>query len=174
MMVGASVTLLRLLAGQEKRTSILGGDARATRWSSTGAAALATGAGVPAWPQLRLLLLAGGFAAAGQMLLMLATSIAPASRIGPTQYTQIAWATLIGAFVFGEHPDAMAILGLAIVAAAGPLMLVNEPAPAAGPAAGRGSTGYEPTASIGSTNSSTIAAVQVKRPPPSGSPEIGS
>ena len=60
------------------------------------------------------------------MLLMLATSLAPASRIGPTQYTQIAWATAIGAFVFGEYPDALAIVGLAVVAGAGLLMLVTS------------------------------------------------
>ena len=67
----------------------------------------------------------------------------------------------------------MAILGLAIVAGAGLLMLVNEPSRLRARMRAW-LTGYELTASIGSTNSSTIAAVQVNRPPPSGSPEIGS
>ena len=126
LMIATSVILLRLLSGHEKRTSILGVMV-CYALVFNGVAALATGAGVPGWPQLRLLLLAGGFAAAGQTLLLLATSFAPASRIGPTQYTQIAWATVIGAFAFGEYPDAIAILGLAIVAGAGLLMLVSEP-----------------------------------------------
>ena len=126
LMIATSVILLRLLSGREKRTSIL---AVMVCYALVfnGVAALATGAGVPGWAQLRLLLFAGGFAAAGQTLLMLATSFAPANRVGPTQYTQIAWATAIGAFAFGEYPDAVAILGLAIVAGAGLLMLVSEP-----------------------------------------------
>jgi drug/metabolite transporter (DMT)-like permease len=130
-MVAASVTLLRLLAGRERRTSIL---AVMLGYSLVvnGTAALATGAGVPAWPQLLFLLFAGGFAAAGQMLLMLATSMAPANRIGPTQYTQLVWATLIGAFAFGERPDAVAMLGLAVVAGAGLLTLARA-APAMSP-----------------------------------------
>jgi len=89
-----------------------------------GVAALATGPGVPAWTELRLLLV-GGFAATGQTLLLLATTVAPTNRIGPTQYTT--WATLIGAFAFGEYPDGIAILGLAIVVSAGVRMLVSEP-----------------------------------------------
>jgi drug/metabolite transporter (DMT)-like permease len=126
LMVASSVTLLRSLAGREKRTSIL-----AVMLGSslvvTGTAALATDAGIPAWPELLLLLLAGACGAGGQMLLMLATGMAPANRIGPTQYTQLLWATLIGALIFAEHPDAVAILGLGIVAAAGLLNLVDEP-----------------------------------------------
>ena len=126
MMIGASVILLRLISGQEKRTSILGVMV-CYALMFNGVAALATGAGVPA--------LAGAQAVgAGRRLRrrrtgvpVLATTLAPASRIGPTQYTQIAWATAIGALAFGEFPDALAIVGLAVVAAAGLLMLVNEP-----------------------------------------------
>ena len=50
-MIATSVILLRLLSGREKRTSILGVMV-CYALVFNGVAALATGAGVPAWPEL--------------------------------------------------------------------------------------------------------------------------
>jgi drug/metabolite transporter (DMT)-like permease len=124
--MAGSVLILRKIAGEEKRTSIFG-VMMCYGLAFNGAALVSTGGGFPDAGQLVSLLLAGGFAAAGQILLLLATRSAPASSVAPAHYTQIAWATLIGAVAFGEHPDALALLGLATIAGAG--LLSVKPAP---------------------------------------------
>jgi drug/metabolite transporter (DMT)-like permease len=123
--MAGSVLILRRIAREEKRTSIFG-VMMAYLLAFNGAALLATGGGFPDLRQLAFLRFAGSFAAAGQILLLLAARSAPASRIAPAHYTQIAWAALIGAVAFGEHPDALALLGLAIIVGAG--LLSSKPA----------------------------------------------
>jgi drug/metabolite transporter (DMT)-like permease len=44
---------------------------------------------------------------------------APASLLTPFTYLQIVWATAFGYFLFGQHPDALSGLGMAIVVASG-------------------------------------------------------
>ena len=73
-----------------------------------------------------LLLLAGVFAGIGHILILAATRAAPANRIAPGQYSQIVWAVLLGALFFGEFPDAFALMGMALVAAAGLVTFIRE------------------------------------------------
>ncbi len=82
-----------------------------------------------AWPtsdQWLLLLSFAATAFAAQTLLVVATMYAPADRLGAAQYSQILWALAIGAFFFDEWPDALALVGIAIVVAAGLFIFARE------------------------------------------------
>ena len=57
--------------------------------------------------------------ALGNLLIVLANRQAEASVIAPLIYSQIVIATLLGWLVFGELPDALALMGLAIIVASG-------------------------------------------------------
>lgn len=71
----------------------------------------------------------------GQILMLAAVRRIPASRIVPTQYSQIAWALVIGAALFGEFPDRIALVGIALVVVSGFLNFVTgTPKPASVPA----------------------------------------
>ncbi|MBZ9937757.1 DMT family transporter [Mesorhizobium sp. BR1-1-16] len=76
------------------------------------------------WPTMRevvLLGLCGLLAGAGHLLIMAATRNAPANRIGPTQYSQIVWAVVLGGLLFEELPDALAFAGIGLVLLSGVL-----------------------------------------------------
>ena len=47
---------------------------------------------------------------------------APASLVAPFAYTQLLWVSILGALVFGDFPDAITLLGMAIVVAGGLLV----------------------------------------------------
>lgn len=55
----------------------------------------------------------------GNLLLIMAYRKAEASRMAPFVYTQLIWATLLGAAIFGTVPDAWSIAGLALLLASG-------------------------------------------------------
>jgi drug/metabolite transporter (DMT)-like permease len=57
---------------------------------------------------------------------LVATMYAPADRLGAAQYSQILWALAIGALFFDEWPDALALLGIVIVVAAGLFIFARE------------------------------------------------
>lgn len=81
------------------------------------------------WPtptQWVLLLAFAATAFAAQAFFVVATTYAPADRLGATQYSQILWALVIGALFFDEWPDAMALLGIAIVVGAGLFIFARE------------------------------------------------
>jgi drug/metabolite transporter (DMT)-like permease len=74
----------------------------------------------PATPLLwALLVLLGVFGSVGHYLLIRAFHAAPASRLTPYMYAQIAFATLGGWIVFGHTPDAWTVAGIAIIALCG-------------------------------------------------------
>jgi drug/metabolite transporter (DMT)-like permease len=50
----------------------------------------------------------------------------PAVVVAPMQYSQILWAALYGATLFGEYPDAMTYLGAGIITASGLYILRRE------------------------------------------------
>ncbi|WP_243368716.1 DMT family transporter [Microvirga solisilvae] len=81
------------------------------------------------WPtpsQWGLLLAFAATAFVAQAFFVVATTYAPADRLGATQYSQILWALLIGALFFDEWPDAMALLGIVIVVGAGLFIFARE------------------------------------------------
>jgi drug/metabolite transporter (DMT)-like permease len=55
----------------------------------------------------------------GNLCLILALRMAPASRMAPFVYTQLISATMLGWAVFGTLPDALTLLGLAILVISG-------------------------------------------------------
>jgi drug/metabolite transporter (DMT)-like permease len=120
----ATVLALRALGATEKRITLMG----AVFFGQLGlnGALMLTDFNVPAPRDLTLIVAAGLCAGLGQMLLMAATRAAPASRIAPAQYSQIAWAVGLGAWFFGEIPDLTAIAGIALVTFAGLFTFARE------------------------------------------------
>jgi drug/metabolite transporter (DMT)-like permease len=81
------------------------------------------------WPsmgQWALLLVLGTLGGVGHFLLILAYQRAQASVLAPFAYTQILWATLAGWLLFGELPDAVALVGALVVATGGLFVLWTE------------------------------------------------
>jgi len=75
------------------------------------------------WP---LAVLMGAFGAVGHYALVVAHRVANASAIAPFIYTQMIWMILFGFVLFGDTPDALTLLGTAIIAAAGLYILHRE------------------------------------------------
>ncbi|PBB92021.1 EamA family transporter [Mesorhizobium sp. WSM3864] len=124
-LAATSVILMRSLAQQEKRTTMLG--------VLVGYGLLFNGLGVAATSftlpdanQLIWLVMAGAFTAGGQLLQLLAAKYAPANRIAPTHYSQIVWAVVLGSLFFREDPDLLTMAGLAVLGASGLLTMVRE------------------------------------------------
>jgi drug/metabolite transporter (DMT)-like permease len=78
------------------------------------------------WPELGLMIVIGGLGGTGNMIFIAATRRAPASEIAPVQYSQIAWAIILGAIFYREYPDALAVAGLAVVVGAGILNVISD------------------------------------------------
>ena len=68
----------------------------------------------------------GGSAMAAAAVNVMSYRTAEAAVVAPMQYSQIAWAAFYGWILFGELPDAMTILGLSVIAAAGVYILWRE------------------------------------------------
>lgn len=49
-----------------------------------------------------------------------------AAIVAPMQYSQIIWATIFGVLLFSEFPDAMTLLGAAIIIASGLIIVFRE------------------------------------------------
>jgi drug/metabolite transporter (DMT)-like permease len=118
---GITTTVLRRVASQETRTSLIA-MASAYILVVNGAAMLVTRqAHWLTWQELALLLVVGGLGGTGNMLFIAATRVTPASQIAPLQYSQIFWAILFGAVFYFEYPDAVGIGGLVVIVIAGVL-----------------------------------------------------
>lgn len=74
---------------------------------------------VPTAVDASLMLALGGLATAGHLLFTSAYREAPASTLAPVNYMHIAFATVLGALVFQQLPDAVSFIGMALIAAAG-------------------------------------------------------
>lgn len=71
------------------------------------------------WPHALILVASGTLSGVGHFMLTSAYRYAPASFLAPGNYVQLLWAVLLGLVVFGTIPDALAILGMLAIAAAG-------------------------------------------------------
>lgn len=60
--------------------------------------------------------LMGVFGSMGHLLLARAFKLAPASRLTPWSYTQLLWAVLLGWLAFGDTPDGITLIGMALIA----------------------------------------------------------
>ena len=119
------VILMRSLSARETRTTMLGFLVLYII-GFNGVAMLVTGARTPTLQEAAILLVAGIFAATGNILLLRATRFAPANQLASTHYSQIVWAVVLGALFFQEEPDLLAILGLAIIGSSGLLTVARE------------------------------------------------
>jgi len=63
---------------------------------------------------------------AGVLMIIAAYRRAPAIVVAPMQYSQILWAAVLGALLFDETPAARTILGAAIIAAAGIVIVARQ------------------------------------------------
>ena len=90
--------------------------------------ALATSFAVPFYWQpitshdVLMIVAMGVVSAASQYLMLLAFSRAPASILAPFSYSEIPAAAMIGLLAFGEAPDAIAWVGIVVIAIAGVVM----------------------------------------------------
>ena len=73
-----------------------------------------------------LMLAAGALASLGHYLLIRAHRLAPASALSPFIYSQLAWTTALGFFVFGDVPNRWTLAGASIVIASGLYLLHRE------------------------------------------------
>lgn len=76
----------------------------------------------PVWPdatQWGLMVVLGAIATFGHLLVVHAFRRAPAVVLAPFQYLEIVAATLLGLVVFGDFPDAMTWVGIAVIVGAG-------------------------------------------------------
>lgn len=124
-LAATTIILLRSLAGQERRTSILG-VMILYGLAINGVLGVAVGFVIPGLREWLMLAAAGACAGVGQIVMLKATRHAPANQIAPAHYSQIAWAVVVGAAFFSEYPDFTAVVGLAVLAAAGLLTWVRE------------------------------------------------
>ncbi len=72
------------------------------------------------------LLVLGLLAGLGHWLLIGAFLRAPASLVAPFTYLQMIWATLYGFLVFGQLPDGLSALGMAVIVASGVALVLHE------------------------------------------------
>jgi drug/metabolite transporter (DMT)-like permease len=70
--------------------------------------------------------LCGVIAAAGLTLLTQAYRIAPSSVLAPFEYTALIWGVIYGWLVWGDWPDAIGWLGVAVICGAGLIVLWSE------------------------------------------------
>jgi len=81
------------------------------------------------WPAGRewlFVLSFGVLGAAGNVLLMFASGLVPASMVASPQYSQMLWGIGLGYLVFGDHLDAPMFVGAAVIIAAGLFTLSRE------------------------------------------------
>lgn len=81
---------------------------------------------MPTLPHLGLSALGGTFCGVAFVCLLTAFRKVPAAVAAPFQYTQIIWGVLYGYVFFGDRPDGMLFVGVAIVIASGLYILYRE------------------------------------------------
>lgn len=79
---------------------------------------------------LALMATCGVIAAVGLTLLTHAYRIAPGPTVAPFEYSFMFWAVLWGWLAWGDFPDALGWLGIAIITAAGLVVIRQDSAPA--------------------------------------------
>ena len=74
----------------------------------------------------------GVLATVGHLMVVMAFRLASASILAPFQYLEIVTGALIGYWLFGDFPDALKWLGIAIIISSGIYLFVRERAIAKG------------------------------------------
>ncbi len=73
-----------------------------------------------------LILVAGVLGSAAHLFMTMSLRYAPAATVAPMQYLEIPFATLVGWMVFGDLPNGLAALGIAITIGAGLYVIYRE------------------------------------------------
>ena len=81
-----------------------------------------------------MIVLLGLLAGLGHWMLITAFLMAPATLLVPFTYLHMIWATMYGYLVFGQLPDGVSGLGMAIIVAAGVALVLHERRSTARPA----------------------------------------
>ena len=68
----------------------------------------------------------GVYGGVGHFLLIRALQRTPASLLSPLLYVQLVWATLLGWLVFAQLPDALTLVGMLVIGAAGLSLAVGS------------------------------------------------
>ncbi len=80
----------------------------------------------PNLEQVGLMAALGAIAAVGHLLVIKAFQMAPASLLAPYGYSEIVMATIVGYIFFGDFPDYLSWIGVAIVVASGIYVSLRE------------------------------------------------
>ena len=83
----------------------------------------------PVWPAERELWLLAGvglIATFSHVCISFAMSFAPASLLAPIQYLEIVTATLLGFYIFGDLPDTLTFVGIALIVLSGLFVFFRE------------------------------------------------
>jgi drug/metabolite transporter (DMT)-like permease len=110
--------LTRKLAGENPHTSLFYSALVGTIGMSL-ALPFAAGTGLPSPRDGALFLLLGLLAGLGHWFLIRAYARAPAALLTPFSYLKMLWATLYGWLLFGQLPDAISGLGMAVIVGSG-------------------------------------------------------
>jgi drug/metabolite transporter (DMT)-like permease len=113
-----ATTLTRMISGTERRLSLFLAPGLYTLVFNVVMLTI-LGYKAPDLSDLLMLLAAGLLGGFGYLFQITALAYAPANRVAPMQYTQMVWALILGAVFFAEVPDALALIGLAILIIAG-------------------------------------------------------
>ncbi|MDQ7775008.1 MAG: DMT family transporter [Paracoccus aminovorans] len=125
---------LRDLATRRVPARIPSDQLAASAFAAVALAALAmaavTGQGfvLPSPRQGLLFLGCVAFGVGGYMLLVAATRLGEASALAPCRYARLVCALILAYLVFDEHPDALTLLGAAVIVASGCVMMWREAA----------------------------------------------
>lgn len=125
--VALSTVLVRRIAGTERQISLLVMPQLVTAVAS--GLVMTTHFVTPSPIELALMLASGAFGAIAQLLLVLAARRIGAAAIGQAQFSQLAWAVVLGALFFAEPPDLWSLAGVALIAVGGLLRLRDRARP---------------------------------------------
>jgi drug/metabolite transporter (DMT)-like permease len=78
------------------------------------------------WTDGLFLVVLGFLAGVGHWMFISAFVLAPAALLAPFTYLQMIWATLYGYLIFGQLPDGVSMLGMAVIVASGAGLVLHE------------------------------------------------
>lgn len=81
---------------------------------------------MPTGFDLSLMFVMGALATGGHFLMNQSVTVAPSAVVAPFQYTSIIWAVIMGYLIWADIPTSRALIGVAIIVAAGFFVLYRE------------------------------------------------
>jgi drug/metabolite transporter (DMT)-like permease len=78
------------------------------------------------WTDGLFLVVLGFLAGVGHWMFISAFVLAPAALLAPFTYVQMIWATMYGYVIFGQLPDGLSMIGMAVIVASGAGLVLHE------------------------------------------------